>query len=91
MAAGRVVVASDIPGVRELIRHGENGLLFKAGDSVELARVLDGVLEDSDRRRRLGAAARQWVIEQNLTWPAAARRYIELYRETLASREPNRS
>lgn len=91
MAAGRVIVASDIPGVRELIRHGENGLLFKAGDPVDLAAVLRGVLEDGDLRQQLGAAARQWVIEQNLTWPAAARRYIELYRETLASREPNRS
>jgi glycosyltransferase involved in cell wall biosynthesis len=91
MASGRVVVASDIPGVRELIHHGENGLLFKAGDSVELATVLKGVLEDGDRRRRLGEAARQWVIEQDLTWPAAARRYVELYREVLATREPGRS
>ncbi|HRY14358.1 MAG TPA: glycosyltransferase [Candidatus Competibacteraceae bacterium] len=91
MASGRVVIASDIPGVRELIRHGENGFLFKVGDPVELARILRSVLENSERRRRLGAAARQWVIEQNLTWPATARRYVEIYREASARHAGNRS
>ena len=33
MAQGRLLVASDVGGHRELIRHGETGVLFKAGDS----------------------------------------------------------
>src|SRR4029079_3018845 len=44
MAQGRMLVASDVGGHRELIRHGENGFLFHAGDAGALAGAIEQVL-----------------------------------------------
>lgn len=65
MAAGRVVVASDITPHREVIRDGENGLLFKTGDSAHLGEVLQHAWTlPPAQRERLGAAARRTVAEE---------------------------
>ena len=63
MAAGLPVVASDIPGNRELIEPGRTGLLFPAGDAGALAAEIKGLLADPVRARALGAAARAWARE----------------------------
>lgn len=56
MAAGRPVVASGEGGTAEIIVHGESGLLFEPGNSVDLADKLISILEDPDYASRLGAA-----------------------------------
>jgi len=58
MACERCVVASDIPASREVIRDGENGLLFRMGNPCDLAAKLLTALGDSELRSRLGQAAR---------------------------------
>jgi glycosyltransferase involved in cell wall biosynthesis len=60
-ACGRLVIASDIPGAREIITPGETGLLFRLGDVADLAArtVLAG--RDPELRARLGEAARAHV------------------------------
>ena len=58
MLAGRAVVASDVGGLREIITHGVTGLTVPPGDPGALAVALDGLLDDPERRRRLGEAAR---------------------------------
>lgn len=63
MAAGLPVIASDIPGNRELIEPGRTGVLFPAGDAAALASAIQGLLADPDRRQALGAAAQAWVHE----------------------------
>lgn len=60
-AAGVVAVASDIPGVREVLRDGDTGLLAPARDAGALARVLERVAADAALRARLVAAARDTV------------------------------
>ncbi len=40
MAMGKVVIGSDVSGIKELITHDKNGFLFKAGDVDRLARLL---------------------------------------------------
>jgi glycosyltransferase involved in cell wall biosynthesis len=61
MACGRLVIASDIPGAREIITPGETGLLFRLGDVADLAArtVLAG--RDPELRARLGEDARAHV------------------------------
>jgi len=44
MAQGRMLVASDVGGHRELIRHGETGFLFRAGDPAALAAAIEDIL-----------------------------------------------
>jgi glycosyltransferase involved in cell wall biosynthesis len=59
MAAGRPVVASDLPELREAVAGGETGLLFKPGDKAALARQTRALLDDTGLRRRLAGAARE--------------------------------
>ena len=83
MAQGRLVVASDVGGHLELIRDGETGILFKAGDPNALAlKVLD-LLSTPDSWRGLRAAARSFVeIQRN--WPVSVARYKTVYGSLLS-------
>jgi glycosyltransferase involved in cell wall biosynthesis len=56
-AAGCVVVASDLGGMSEMIRAGEDGLLFPPGDSAALAQVLKNLCEDRPMVARLATNA----------------------------------
>jgi glycosyltransferase involved in cell wall biosynthesis len=59
MAAGRAVVASAAGGPLEMIVHGEDGLLFPAGDARQLAQHIRKVAQDRVLRAQLGLRARQ--------------------------------
>jgi len=63
MAMGRAVVATDCGGNRELVIDCEVGLMVPSRDPVALASALTRLLDDSDLRERLGAAARRRVAE----------------------------
>lgn len=63
LASGKTVIASDIPGPRDFIENGQNGLLFPPDDVGELSRRLTEVLEDDRLRRMLGAEARRRAIQ----------------------------
>lgn len=64
MACGCCPVASRVGGNPELIEHGENGLLFQADDSAELASHLTELFSDEPRRKRMAAAALAKVSAQ---------------------------
>ena len=84
MAQGRLLVASDVGGHRELISHGENGVLFRAGSADALA---DAVVDLAQRRESwagLRAAGRHFVESQR-NWTASVARYQPVY-ESLVSR-----
>jgi len=59
MAYGKPVVASSVGGLRDLVVHGETGLLVPPRDPQALRGALERLLGDPDLRRRLGAAARE--------------------------------
>lgn len=62
MACGLPVIGSDAPGIRELIRHHHNGLL--CAPTIESIRdAVETLLADADLRRRLGANARTFIVE----------------------------
>ena len=63
MAAGRALIASDLPHLRELLVDGESGLFLRAGDRMALARRTRRLLLEPDRRRHLGEAARRRAEE----------------------------
>ncbi len=67
MAQGRMFVASDVGGHRELVRDGETGFLFPAGDAAALARALESVLERKADWPRIREQARRFV-ETERTW-----------------------
>ena len=57
MALGRPFVASAVGGIPEMLVDGESGVLVPPADADALARALVALLEDGERRRRIGAAA----------------------------------
>lgn len=78
MAQGRMFVASDVGGHKELVRDGETGFLFPAGDAAALARALAGVLERRGDWERIRAQARRFV-ESERTWAHSVARYAAVY------------
>ena len=83
MAQGRMFVASDVGGHRELVRHGETGFLFKAGDVAALEASLEDVLKQRERWPQIRLQARRFV-EVERTWSASVARYREVYERALS-------
>lgn len=78
MAAERALVVSELPPLLEVIDGGSCGISFRPEDPLELAHVVESLMDDPVRRRDLGVAARAFV-EENRTWHRNAERYRELY------------
>ena len=82
MAQGRLVLASDVGGHRELIRPGETGQLFHAGSIEDLQRaVLDMLRERAGWQARRDAGRR--FVETERTWSASVARYRDVYAAAL--------
>jgi phosphatidylinositol alpha-mannosyltransferase len=84
MAAGRAIVASDIPGYRSVVTPDVNGVMFPPGDRGALARTLSRLTNDPERRVLLGARGRARALE--FAWPRVADRLEAVYREVLTRR-----
>ncbi len=78
MAQGKMLVASDVGGHRELIRDGVTGTLFPAGDAQALAAAITGLLERRHEWPRLRDAARHYVLQER-TWAASVEAYRRVY------------
>ena len=78
MAQGQLFVASDVGGHKELIDHGRNGILFRAGDREALASALLGLLNDRQRWPELRANGRHFV-ESVRNWRNSVANYVTPY------------
>jgi len=58
---GKPVIASRIGGIPEIVKEGETGLLFEAGDSLDLREKILEMLGNRDRAIQMGRNAREWV------------------------------
>lgn len=63
-ACGKPIVATDVPGCREICRHGINGLLVAVKSPSELARAIRTLLLDPDLCSKMGARGRQMAEEE---------------------------
>lgn len=82
-AMGVPVAAYDIPGVDQLIRHGETGLLAAPGDQAGLESHWRSLLDDRELAGRLGGAAREHVRE-HYSAERMTKEYEALYRQLRA-------
>jgi phosphatidyl-myo-inositol alpha-mannosyltransferase len=81
-AAGTPVVASDIPGYRDVVRDGVDGVLFPRGDATALAQSLRDLALDGVARRAMAGAAREHA--QRYAWPHVAAEVLDAYRDARA-------
>ena len=67
MSTGKAVVASDIPGMDEIIENGINGVLVQPRDANALGDAIIALLNDKKLREELGRNARQTILK-SFTW-----------------------
>jgi glycosyltransferase involved in cell wall biosynthesis len=89
MAAGRPVVATDVGGNRELVRHGETGLIVPPHDPDALASALAGLLTDPARCRRWGAAGAE-LARQRYSRRAMVEATVAVYESVLERKSRDR-
>ena len=84
-ACGRPIVATDVPGCREIARPGVNALLVPADDATALADAIERLAADAGLRARFGSAGRQLVVDK-FSSARIGRDIVSLYDRLL--REP---
>lgn len=62
-ACGRAIITTDIPGCRDVVVHGVNGLLVKVKDVDGLVQAILRLKDDADLRQRMGVAGRRMAEE----------------------------
>ena len=73
------MVATDVPGCREIVRPGETGLLVPFDDDRALADAIETLAASAEMRARYGKAARRMAVER-FSADAIGRQTVDLYR-----------
>jgi glycosyltransferase involved in cell wall biosynthesis len=81
-ACGRAMVATDVPGCREIVIPGETGLLVPVNDVSALADAIGRLLRETELRAQFAAAARHLVVER-FSAEIIGRQTVALYRHLL--------
>ena len=82
-AAATPVVASDIPGYRDVVRDGQDGVLTPPGDALALAEALRALALDPARRERMARSARERA--ERFAWPHVAAEALDSYEQAIAT------
>jgi glycosyltransferase involved in cell wall biosynthesis len=86
-SSGRPIVTTDVPGCREIVRHGENGLLVPVRDANALAEALMTLIGDRDLRLRMGARGREIVMNE-FTIQRIAPQFMDVYSRAMRANGP---
>jgi glycosyltransferase involved in cell wall biosynthesis len=81
-ACGRAMIASDVPGCREIVVHEQTGLLFTVNDAAALADAMVRLTADPQLRARCAAAARKLVVEK-FAAEIIGQQTVRLYRQLM--------
>jgi glycosyltransferase involved in cell wall biosynthesis len=83
MACGTPVIASNLPGVRELVTD-ESGIKVEPKDISSLASSINKLLDDSNMRKQMGIAARKNA--DKYSWVDVAQRFLKIYEDLLKTK-----
>ena len=84
-ACGKALIATNVPGCREVVRHRVNGLLVRPRHAAELAEAIKTMLVDAPERERMGKAARELIVRE-FAVSHITDQMVSLYRDLLKSR-----
>lgn len=82
MSCGKIVIASNVGGIPEIIQDGENGLLFEKGNAVDLEKKITSILEKTIDIKKIQDNARK-TIEDNFRWDKRALEINQIYERTI--------
>ncbi len=85
-ACGTPVIASDVPGLRDAVRHEETGLLFPYGDVPALAAAMERLFRNGEERIRFGRAAIDWA--GRFVWDRAAGETVDWLEKIIDTAPP---
>lgn len=86
-ACARAIVSTDVPGCREIVRDGENGILVPPRDAVALAAALKRLILSPALRATMGRRGREMVVEE-FSEQIVVAQTVEIYRDLLAAAAP---
>jgi glycosyltransferase involved in cell wall biosynthesis len=81
-ACGRSIITTDVPGCREVVTDGVNGLLVPAKDPVALAKAIEKLALDSELRKQMALNGRR-LIDEELSAAIVHKQTLNLYKEIL--------
>lgn len=84
-SCGRSIVATDVPGCREIVRNNENGLLVPPRDSRSLANALKVLIENPELRAKMGARGRE-IVEAEFSEEIVVKQMMEVYERLLSQK-----
>ena len=79
---GRALVATDVPGCREIVRDGVNGFLVQAKESKYLAEAIEKLILNKELRTQMGLKSRE-IIKTELSSEIINKQFIELYNSAI--------
>jgi len=84
MALGKSIVASNVGGIPDLVIHGKNGFLVPPKNPKELAKYIQVLLEDKDKREKMGLAGKEMAY--NFTSERMVEKIANLYKKLLTQK-----
>ena len=81
-SCGLPIVATDVPGCREIVSNGENGFLVPLKDSVEMAEALRKLIESKDQRNEMGIIGRN-MVEKHFSNEIVIDKFLKVYQGLL--------
>lgn len=84
-SCGRAIVATDVPGCKEIVCHNENGLLITPYDSKALADALKVLIKDPELRAKMGARGRE-IVEAEFSEEIVVKQTMEVYERLLSQK-----
>ena len=84
-SCGRSIVATDVPGCREIVCHNENGLLVPSHDSKSLVDALKSLIKNPELRVKMGTRGRE-IVETEFSEEIVVRQTMEVYKKISLTR-----
>ena len=84
LGCGCATIASNLPALSDVVKHGENGLVFIAGEAIALKDSIRSILDDESLYNRLVNNSHQSVIDK-FDWQAVGKRYIEIIEQCIGA------